>query len=132
MKQIVVLVLITSLSLLYACKQSPEEMIVGDWQLSDVETNQHIPDADMEVYKQAIENMKASTRMTLKSDKTYESTINGVTTKGQWELNVEENLVRFIDETGSKVDLHLKELSENKLTFEEEEDGTISKLTFVK
>lgn len=124
--------LIIMISLFFACSQTAEDMVVGKWQLSDIKTSQDIDEAEKEDFNKAMEEMKKSTNMILNQDKTYESTINGVTTKGNWEVDSIGTRLTFTDESGLKTTSNITELSKNKLILEEEGEGVVSTLIFTK
>ena len=78
--------LILAMTSLISCNQTPKEMLTGEFKISSITTDRKMPPDETEIWNQAMEELKKSTLLVLKADGTMQETINGVTTKGTWEV----------------------------------------------
>ncbi|MEN8122830.1 MAG: DUF5004 domain-containing protein [Bacteroidota bacterium] len=133
MKKIFIsLLVIVSFALISSCSKSPAENMVGEWKITDIQTTDEIPDEQLEVYKEAIEGMKESSKMVYNNDGTYEKTISEMTTKGTWKISEDGKTLSETSEEGTNESVQIVELSENKLVTVSELDETKNTMTFEK
>ena len=98
-----------------SCSQKPSEMIIGEWKITDVKTTAEIPDEQLDAYNEYIENIKATTSLTLNADNTYIRIEDGEETKGNWRLSDDVKKFTLVYEGTEEVSM-IAELTENKLS----------------
>lgn len=100
-----------------ACNQSAQDVLPGEWQISDLKTTSDIPEDQMEAYNEQIEEMKNSSKIVFEKDGTFEQTILDETSEGNWEINKDETvLTTTID--GNKEVKTIIELSPEKIVLQ--------------
>jgi len=132
MKNLSILILsIAILSFISSCSPSPSEMIIGEWKISDVQTTSDIPDDQMDVYKEQIEEMKKSSKIVFNEDGTIEQTILDETSTGTWSISKDgKTLTTDID--GNKEVKKIKELTPEKMVLVLEFDNNKTTTSFEK
>ncbi len=131
MKNIIIIFIL--FSCLCACQSRPEDIIVGAWQLDEIETNQQIEDKDLENFNKAKKEIKASTKLVFKEDYSYKAIIWGDTVNGFWEIDEKNNLLVISNAmTGDTARTKIKEISNSLIILMEEQEGITSVLRFIK
>ena len=120
---------ITTILLLLAifissCSQKPSEMIIGEWKIVDLQTDEEIPAEMLEIHKQTIEDMKASSLLVFKPDSTFDYTISETTTSGKWTVGEDGKKLTMIYEEGNQEVSDINELTEKRLSVTIEINGS--------
>jgi len=98
-----------------SCAQKPSEMIVGEWKITDIQSTEEIPEELVEIHKQTIDEMKASSKLVIKADGTFENTISETTTAGKWTISTDAKNLTMVYEGGSDEVSNIDELTAAKL-----------------
>lgn len=115
--------LLLAMTSLISCKQTPREMLTGEFKISSISTDRKMPASETEIWQQAMEDLKKSTVLILNADGSMQETISGVTTKGTWEVIGEEGedgesmVLKLVKEDKSTVNMKLSELSASGFTY---------------
>ena len=120
------------LSILLSCTKSPSDLIIGKWKIADIKTSEEIPEDQKEMYKQIMDDMKASTKMEFKEDGTYEQSIAEEINSGKWNISEDGKTLTLIDEKGKSEPATVLELAENILIVVNELDQTKNTITWEK
>ena len=126
--------LILAMTSLISCNQTPKEMLTGEFKISSITTDRKMPPEETDIWNQAMEDLKKSTLLVLKADGTMQETINGVTTKGTWEVLGEEGeegevmVLELVKENKSTVSMKISEISGSGFTYIEPDAATQSKM----
>lgn len=105
------------LLLLFSCDNvSKSELIIGDWDLASVETNQIITNEKQ--YKSAINQLIQTTSLQLYSDKSFSATIWGDTSYGYWNIT-DDSLVIYDQSNETEFKAAVIKVSENQLVISE-------------
>ena len=132
MKKILnVLVAIASVVCFSSCSQTPQEMLVGTWKIDQIETDQEIPDDQKEFYDKMMEDLKNNSSFTFNADGTMLTKVEDQENKGEWKIS-EDGTTLTVKESGRETSSTIKELTSEKLTFTDEENGVKTSLTLVK
>ena len=108
-----------------------EDEIIGEWHLSAIKTNQKINNSQN--YAKALKQLKASTSLTFKTDKSFHGKIWGDTSKGIWYIEQDGKNISIYDEiTNKKINVKIQKLTSTKIVLIEKQDSIIVELTFVK
>jgi ligand-binding sensor domain-containing protein len=118
---------------LFSCKPSAEKQMIGTWKLNRVQSNQVIPERDVELYNKAIEKILVSTILTFNEDFSYKGSIWGDTTSGIWSIEPSQMILTISDsQTGEKVNIYVSNLNAQSFEIHETSEGITSVLTFTK
>jgi PBP1b-binding outer membrane lipoprotein LpoB len=98
-----------------SCSQKPSEMIVGEWKITDIQSSEAIPDELAEIHRQTIEEMKSSSKLTIKADGTFENMISETSSTGKWTLSDDAKTLTMTYESGNQEVSNVDELAETKL-----------------
>jgi len=120
------------ISFLYSCTKSPSEMIVGKWEITDIKTSDEIPEDQVEMYKQIMDDMKSSTKLEFRKDGSYEQLLSEVTTIGKWSISEDAKTITMSDDKGKEEPATILELTENSLIIVNELDQTKNTITWEK
>ncbi len=126
------LFVLVSIILISSCTKSPSENMVGEWKITDIQTSSEIPDDQIEVYKEAMEDWKKSFKMVYNADGTYAQTISEETTKGSWEISEDGKMLTATSEDGTIESVKNTELYETKMVTGSALDDTKNTMTFEK
>ena len=115
--------ILTTTSLLISCMTTtPKDMLTGEFKITSLTTDRKMPASETEIWQQAMEDLKKNTLLILNADGSMQETINGVTTKGTWEVIGEEGeegeaiVLKFVKEDKSTINMKLSELSGSGFT----------------
>ncbi|MCQ2973555.1 MAG: lipocalin family protein [Bacteroidales bacterium] len=115
------------------CNSNPEEVIVGQWQLSDITLDPQPKDISNEDYKAYIDELISNTSIEFKNDFSYVQFSNGNQTKGTWTILAEGAQIQQTDETsGSKVIMNIDNLSTSDLVLASKDGDIVTKMIFIK
>ena len=131
-KTFITLLALISIALLSSCAKTPSENLVGEWKITDIKTTYEVPEDQIEAYKEALEGMKESSKMTYNADGTYEKNISGEITKGEWNISEDGKKLTETTENGSIESVILSEITDSKLVTISELDDTKNTMTFEK
>ena len=120
------------ISFLSSCTKSPSDLIVGQWRIIDIKTSEEIPDDQKEMYKQIMDDMKASTELEFKEDGSYKQLIAEETNTGKWSISEDAKTITLTDEKGKSEPGDIVELTENKLIIVNQLDKTKNTITWEK
>ena len=129
--------LIATTAMLTSCKQTPKEMLTGEYKISDITTDRKMSPDDAKAYNDTMEEYKKNTVLILNGDGTLQQTLNGVTTKGTWEIlgdDVEDGeswRLKLIMEDKSTVNMQIIELSNSGFIYIEPDKETHSTTTII-
>ncbi|NJO89154.1 MAG: lipocalin family protein [Chloroflexia bacterium] len=98
-----------------SCSQKPSEMILGEWKITDIQSSEAIPEELAEIHRQTIEEMIASSKLTIKADGTFENNISETSSSGKWALSEDAKTLTMTYEGGSEEVSKVDELTETKL-----------------
>mgnify|MGYP001470858323 CR=1 FL=1 len=103
-----------------SCAKENKELMAKDWKAIELVLGGTVvsPDAIGGVY------------YSFSNDGTFEYTEAGQTQDGTWEVN-DKTITLHYNEGGKTVEKQIKEISEDKLTFEGEEHGMLRAVTLV-
>jgi len=134
MKQLsAILIGLFAILLISSCTKSPAENITGEWKITDIKTTSEIPEDQIEVYKEAMEDWKASFKMVYNADGTYEKTISEETTKGTWEISEDGKTLTEKSDDGLEESVGISELTDKKfVSVSVVDDETTNTMTFEK
>jgi len=134
MKQLsVILIGLFSILIISSCTKSPAENIVGEWKITDIKTTSEIPEDQLEAYKEALDGMKASSKMIYNADGTYEKTISEMTTKGTWKISEDGKTLTEKSEDGITESVSISELTDKKFVSHSKlDEETTNTMTFEK
>ena len=110
---------------------NPEDEIIGEWKLNLVRTNQKI--SNKKNYSKAIEQLKNSTSITFKKDKTFKAVIWGDTLSGIWNMEQNGKILSIFDKiSNKKTNTSIKKINNKEIVLVEKQDSIVMELTFVK
>lgn len=98
-----------------ACNQEPSEMILGEWKITDIQSSEEIPDELVEIHKQTIDEMKASSKLIIKVDGTFENTISETSSTGKWKISEDASKLTMTYDGGDEEISSIDELTTTKL-----------------
>lgn len=114
--------ILTTTSLISCISSTPKDMLSGEFKITSLTTDQKMTDEEYKIWNQAMEDLKKNTLLILNADGSMQETINGVTTKGTWEVIGEEGeegeaiVLKFVKEDKSTTNMKLSELSGSGFT----------------
>ena len=113
-----------------SCSSKPEDLIVGNWQMTDLTTNS--PEADNPDVKEFYADMVKASHSEFRNDLTCEITVNSITTKGRWTILGDGKQLHVIDESGSKSIMTIESITADCLVLTSKADDIETKTTFTK
>ncbi len=114
-------------TLISACEQEAE--IAGVWLLDDVRTNQKIDNPD--AYRQALTQLKLTTKIIFYPNRTFKGTIWGDTTYGTWQ-RIGNSLTISDRSFQKRFTVEIIKLTQDKLVLKQTDDSLITILEFVR
>lgn len=116
MKNLTITSLIFILTIFLAsCGQKPSEMIIGEWKIADIQSSEEISEELAETYQETIEEMKASSKMIINADGTFENIISESSSTGKWVLSEDAKTLTLTYDSGDEEVSSVEELTANKL-----------------
>lgn len=125
-------IIIAAMTALTSCTQSPREMLIGEYKISDITTDQKMSDEARQTWQEATENIRQTTSLNLKADGKMEQTISGVTQRGTWEIYGQEQeegeimKLRLIMESKATINMEIHDLTSGGFTDTEHDEKTQS------
>ncbi|MCR5455746.1 MAG: hypothetical protein K6F33_12230 [Bacteroidales bacterium] len=132
--------LIAAILALAACTQTPRELLIGEYKISSITSDQKFSPEERELWKEVTEQLKQTTTLILKADGSMEQTINGITQRGKWEVYGEESedgekiKLKIILESKATINMEIHDLTSSGFTDTEYDSQSNSKTqnTYIK
>lgn len=115
-----------------SCAKNPAEMIIGEWKITDIETTAEITEDQLDTYNEYIENIKATTSLTLNIDNTCIKKEDGEETTGKWKMSDDAKTLTLTYEGGSDEVSNIIELTDTKLSISLEVNDSKNTITYEK
>lgn len=151
MKKLFYFSIVACIAFLVACSGGPAKKIIGTWKCENIEIENldeaidkmvaQMPDSlkestkvqMKEQMKANMDQMKGALTMTFKEDKSFESAMQGKTDKGTWEISEDGKMLSAKMEGKQGEDkFNIVEFTDAKFVISMEQEGTKTKMTFVK
>ncbi len=122
---------------LSSCSKSPKEMLVGEYEVTSISTDQKMIPEIAEIWNETVETIKKTSGLTLRADGSAEDTSNGITRKGTWEVygDEEENgegwRLKITREDKSTINMEIHDLSDSGFTYIQPDDASNSTTVIV-
>lgn len=135
--RLIALMLVALIATLTSCQQSPREMLVGEYKISSITSDQKLSNDDKAAWQEEMENLKKTAMLKLKADGSLEQSICGVTQRGSWEVFGEESeegeimKLKFVMESKSTVTMEIHDLSNSGFTDTEYDENSKSKTIII-
>lgn len=133
-KSLIFLILAVLITIFSACSPDPNQLILGEWKVDNIESNQVIEPDQKEMFDKMMEEMKQNTTFVFKNDGVVESIFGDQVTKGKWSITEKDGKLILTNEEvgGQTTTSELLELTDKKMVFKEEENEVFTTITLVK
>jgi hypothetical protein len=115
-----------------SCSKTPAEMIVGEWKITDIQSSEEISEDLKETYNETLEEMKASSKMVIKVDGTFENSISETSSAGKWVLSEDAKTLTMTYDSGDEEVSTVEELTDTKLVTSIEINEVKNTITYEK
>lgn len=127
-------VMVLSVLGLSGCEQSPADMLVGKFNVTDITTDNKMDEETRAVYNEQMEIFKQNSWHEFHKDKTLKSSTNDNVMIGSWELLGGDKQLKFVYEDMSTVLVEIVSLDANQLVTKEfdSQTGSSTFITYTK